>query len=166
MAVYVVDSNFFIQAFQSSYPMDVAKSFWSKVIQLANKGHIISIDKVEEELSKKEDQLLQWCQSNLPNDFFHSTEGSLASYAHLVAWADSSRAQYLPAAINEFLDADKADAFLIAFVMSDSAQRTLVTQEKSAPGSKRSIKIPEPCNAFNVRYVNMIEMFRELNESF
>lgn len=166
MAVYVVDSNFFIQAFQSSYPMDVAKSFWSKVIQLANEGHIISIDKVEEELSKKEDHLLQWCQSNLPNDFFHSTEDCLASYAQLASWADSSRAQYHPAAINDFLDAEKADAFLIAFVMSDSAQRTLVTQEKSAPGSKRSIKIPEACNAFYVRYVNMIEMFRELDESF
>jgi hypothetical protein len=42
MGIYVVDSNFFIQAHRVSYPLDVAFSFWNKVKQLAEEGKIIT----------------------------------------------------------------------------------------------------------------------------
>jgi len=64
MSVYVVDSNFFIQAHRASYPLDVATSFWNKVIQLAEEGKIVSIDKVKNEIFKNEDDLKQWCEIN------------------------------------------------------------------------------------------------------
>jgi hypothetical protein len=70
MSVYVVDSNFFIEAHRASYPLDVALSFWAKVRQLANEGKIISIDKVKKELYDKNDALEAWCKANLPDDFF------------------------------------------------------------------------------------------------
>ncbi len=47
MSVYVVDSNFFIQAHRATYPLDIAFSFWKKVKQLAEEGKIISIDKIK-----------------------------------------------------------------------------------------------------------------------
>lgn len=31
MVVYVVDSNFFIEAHRANYPLDVAFSFWYKI---------------------------------------------------------------------------------------------------------------------------------------
>lgn len=43
---------------------------------------------------------------------------------------------------------------------------TIVTYEKSQPERKNRIKIPEVCIHFNVRYIDTIQMFRELNESF
>jgi hypothetical protein len=55
MSVYIVDSNFFIQAHRTSYPFDIATSFWSKIISLAETGRIISIDKVKNEIFKNED---------------------------------------------------------------------------------------------------------------
>lgn len=70
MSVYVVDSNFFIQAHRANYPLDVALSFWAKVRQLAHEGKIISIDKVKDELYNKNDELEAWCKANLPDDFF------------------------------------------------------------------------------------------------
>ena len=45
--IYVVDSNFFIEAHRATYPLDVAHSFWNKVKQLADDGKIVSIDKVK-----------------------------------------------------------------------------------------------------------------------
>ena len=57
MEVYVLDSNFFIQAHRVSYPLDIAFSFWNKVKQLADEGRIISIDKVKNELYDKNDAL-------------------------------------------------------------------------------------------------------------
>ncbi len=57
MDVYVVDSNFFIDAHRTTYPLDIAFSFWSKVKLLADAGRIISIDKVRNELYDKNDAL-------------------------------------------------------------------------------------------------------------
>jgi hypothetical protein len=31
MAIFVVDSNFFIQAHRFTYPLDVAMGFWDKI---------------------------------------------------------------------------------------------------------------------------------------
>ncbi|MDZ7898344.1 MAG: DUF4411 family protein [Arcicella sp.] len=69
MAIFIIDSNFFIEAHRKSYPLDVAFSFWNKVKQLADEGKIISIDKVKNELYDKNDALEEWCRANLPEDF-------------------------------------------------------------------------------------------------
>ncbi len=69
-------------------------------------------------------------------------------------------------AINEFLDADEADAFLVAYSLADVNNRCIVTYEVSDVNRKNKVKIPEPCNAFNVRFLNTTEMLRELGETF
>lgn len=166
MGVYVIDSNFFIQAHRDTYPLDVAFSFWNKVKQLANEGKIISIDKVKDEIYDKNDALEAWCTENLPEDFFKDTSGIMNEYIQVTEWAVSRTSHYLPAAINEFLAYDEADAFIIAFVLADKFNRTLVTQEVSEPNRKSKIKIPEPCNALGIRYIKVMEMFRELGVTF
>lgn len=166
MGVYIVDSNFFIQAHRETYPLDVAFSFWNKVKQIASEGKIISIDKVRDELFDKNDALELWCKENLPDNFFKDTSEILSEYQKVTTWAFSRNSHYSQNAINEFLSADEADAFLVAYALNDSASRTIVTQEVSRPEMKSKIKIPEPCNALNVRYIKAIEMFRELKETF
>ena len=73
MAIYIVDSNFFIQAHRATYPLDIAKGFWSKVKHLADSGIIVSIDKVKKELYNKNDDLEKGCKANLPDNFFKDT---------------------------------------------------------------------------------------------
>ncbi len=102
MSLYIVDSNFFIQAHRAYYPLDVIQSFWVKVKQLAEEGKIKSIDKVKNEIysnASHEDELKDWCD------------------------------------------------------------------EKSEPNRKSRIKIPEVCNQFGVRYINTVDLLRELNEN-
>ena len=166
MSVYVVDSNFFIQAHRANYPLDVALSFWAKVHQLAHEGKIISIDKVKDELYNKNDELEAWCKANLPDDFFKDSSEVMHSYGQVISWAVSKINHFMPKAINEFLDADEADAFLVAFTLSDNTNRIVVTHEISQPNRKNKIKIPEACIDLNVRYVNTIDMLRQLGESF
>ena len=165
MSVYVIDSNFFIQAHRVYYPLDVAHSFWKKVRQLALEGKIISIDKVKDEIFDHNDELEEWCIENLPDDFFKDTSSTMAEYSRVTAWAVSRNDHFLPQALNEFLDADEADAFIIAFVLNN-VDLILVTQETSEPFRKNKIKIPDACKALNVRYLNVMEMFRHLNETF
>lgn len=166
MEVYVLDNNFFIQAHRVSYPLDIAFSFWNKVRQLAEQAKIISIDKVKKELYDKNDALETWCKSNLPEDFFKDTSHIVVEYGRVSSWAISRSNHYLPNALNEFLDADEADAFLVAFALSDPNNIIIVTQEISEPARQNKIKIPDACIALDVRFVNTIDMFRKLGESF
>lgn len=166
MGIYVVDSNFFIQAHRVSYPLDVAFSFWNKVKQLAEEGKIISIDKVKNEIYDKNDALEEWCKANLPEDFFKESSEVMATYGQVAAWAISRSSHYLPNALNEFLDADEADAFIVAYALADPNNRIVVTQEISEPNRKNKIKIPEACIALNVQFVNTMDMFRQLRETF
>ncbi len=166
MEVYVLDSNFFIQAHRLHYPLDVAYGFWNKVKQLAEKGKITSIDKVKYELYDKNDELETWCVDNLPEDFFKDTSHVIAEYGQVSAWAISKSNHYLQNALNEFLDANEADAFLVAYALADLNNRIIVTQEISHPARQNKVKIPDACNALSVRYANTIDMFRRLGETF
>lgn len=164
MSVYILDSNFFIQAHRVYYPLDVVASFWNIVRDLAEQGVIISIDKVKNELYKNEDDLKAWCESNLPTSFFKESSGVYPSYSDIVGWAVSRSDHYLQKAIDEFLDADEADAWLASYALANNG--TIVTHEVSNPAQKNKIKIPEACNQFGVPFINTIEMFRQLGIKF
>lgn len=166
MSVYVVDSNFFIQAHRATYPLDVATGFWNKIKELAESGSLISIDKVKNEIFDKNDDLEDWCSENLPSDFFKDSSICVEQYGLVSAWAISKGNHYQQQAINEFLEADEADAFLVSYALQDLSNRILITQEVSQPQRKNRIKIPEPCNHFGVTYMNVIGMFRELGVTF
>ncbi len=83
MGLYVIDSNFFIQAHRESYPLDIAFSFWNKVKHLADEGKITSIDKVKNEIYDKNDALEAWCKANLPQDFFKYYQSSFTKFVRL-----------------------------------------------------------------------------------
>lgn len=166
MAIYVVDSNFFIEAHRTTYPLDIAKGFWGKVKQLAEAGTIVSIDKVKNELYDKNDDLEVWCKNNLPNSFFKNSSEVLKEYIQVTEWAMSKSNHYLANAINEFMNANEADAFLIAYILADKSTRILCTQEIRAPQKKNIIKMPDCCDDLQVKYTNTVSMFRQLGETF
>lgn len=142
MPLYVLDSNIFIQAHRVSYPLDIVTSFWNTLKRLAEEEKIISIDKVRDEIYNNEDALKEWIDTNLPERFFRTTEDQaiLDEYRLMVPWAESKSDHYQRGAINEFLDFNNADTWLIAYCKSTGA--TLVTQEVSNPRQKNRVPIP------------------------
>jgi hypothetical protein len=166
MAVYLVDSNFFIQAHRATYPLDVVPGFWTVVKRLADNGDIISIDKVKKEILSQNDALTNWCKANLSDTFYHDTSTVMDEYRIVSNWAISKSSHYVSNAINEFLTADEADAFLIAYALADVSNRIIITHEISQPNGKKKIKIPEPCDELGVRYLNTIDMFRKIAVTF
>lgn len=163
MKKYVLDSNIFIQSHRSHYPFDVFPGFWKKLVELANRDIIISIDKVKNELYHNEDALTKWCKESLPDTFFKDTTECLKEYADLANWAGSNQ-QYTQQAKDEFLQTELADSWLAAFAMKNNY--ILVTHEVSQPQIRNRIKIPEVCHHFEVQYIPLIKMFRELRETF
>lgn len=161
---FVLDSNFFIQAHRFHYPMDIVPGFWTKVKELAHNGLIISIDKVQDELSLNKDDLSLLCPDNLPADFFKDTTSVVATYGDVSNWAYSKAHHYNAGALNEFLSATEADAWLVAFAKANG--NSIVTHEVSQPDGKKKVKIPDACAPFNITCVNTIEMFRHLGVQF
>ena len=163
--VYVVDTNFFIQAHRVSYPLDVVPSFWQKVTELAIHGKIISIDKVKKEIYNNDDELKEWCETHLSPEFWKDSSENSLEYGKIATWGASQANHYTQKAIQEFLDAEKADAFLIAFTLADLSHKKIITYEKSS-NKKDKIKIPDVCDIFRIEYTDPIKMFRELGETF
>ncbi|ACF14028.1 PIN domain protein [Chloroherpeton thalassium ATCC 35110] len=165
MALFILDSNVFIQAWRLTYPIDVVPNFWKKLRALAQSGHIISIDKVKDELYKNSDGLKTWCMENLPPEFFKDTTEVIEAYIKVSGWISEKQNHYKQAAIDEFLRHDEADAFLVAYTLADRENRKIVTYEVSSQGRKK-VKISDCAGDLGVDYMNTIEMFRALKETF
>ncbi|MBS1615871.1 MAG: DUF4411 family protein [Bacteroidetes bacterium] len=160
MPPFLLDANFFITAHRFWYPFDVVPSFWARVSELAHAGKIISIDKVGTEIREGNDALKDWVNAQLPAGFFTESAIAIDEYTRVATWAVGRGAHYSSAAIAEFLDADEADAWLVAMAMRK--RLPITTYEVSNPGMKRRIAIPEPCNHFGVSFLDTMAMFRSL----
>jgi len=162
MPKYVLDTNIFIESYLRNYPIDIFPSYWKLLKELADDDVIISIDKVQDELNHYEDEISVWVEENIPDSFFKTTNTNevTSEYGKVVSWAQSRNDHFREAAINEFLEFDKADAWLVAYCMLK--ENTLVTLEVSDPRSKKKIHIPDVCIAHDVKHCNLVEMFRAL----
>jgi hypothetical protein len=162
MPPYLLDANFFIEAHRKSYPLDVFPSYWEEIHKMAELEQICSIDKVKAELYRNDDALKTWCLTNLTADFFKDSDDAIGEYRQVVGWAYSKRGNpYSQSALDLFMQADEADAFLVAFAQKH--QLTLVTSEVSAPNSRKNIKIPDACRPFGIPHISPIQMLRDLN---
>jgi hypothetical protein len=72
-------------------------------------------------------------------------------------WARSNPL-YNQQALNTF--ANVADAYLVA--TAAAKQMTLVTYEASSPLSRKRVKIPDVCNALDVRYCDLNTVLKEM----
>lgn len=153
--IYLLDTNIFITA-KNELPIDVYPSFWQELSQLASNGIFKSIKKVEDEIRKGKDELVDWIDNNLPNDFFITESAeTLVALSAVSQWATMNNV-YTQAAKNEF--ASVADSWLIAEALSLSV--TVITHETPDPSCKKRVKIPDVCNAVGVKFCNLNTAFR------
>jgi hypothetical protein len=158
-SVYVLDANVFIEAARRYYAFDLGTKFWDILLHHANEGTIESIDRVlKQDLDKGKDELKDWANSQF-NHAFRSTdeEDVTESYGKVMTWVQG-QSQYIDAAKAEF--AKEPDGWLVAYALARG--RIVVTQEVLAPDAKNRVKIPNVCEAFQIRYVDTFKMLREL----
>ncbi len=154
---YLLDANVFIEAANRYYATDICPGFWAWIEREAVAGSVLSIQRVRDELV--DDTLASWAAKQPPS-FFAGVDASILPHlATLASWVPQQR--YRVAAIEEFLDS--ADYYLIASAMAGG--HVIVTHEKPSDGQKR-VKIPEPCIAHGVEYINTFTMLRRLGARF
>jgi len=161
---YLIDANIFITASRTYYDFDFGDGFWDFLVEQGEKKIIASIDKVLNELKKGDDKLKEWATKDFSKYFINTiTDNVLKQYAIVMQWADKQRNQYSQNAIDEFMEENNADAWLIALALTDKDKYAIVTFEKENNQIKRKIPIPNVCNAFKIKYCDLFQMLKKLN---
>ncbi|MCY4186896.1 MAG: DUF4411 family protein [Bryobacterales bacterium] len=162
---YLVDSDVFITAKNLYYRFDICPGFWKSLLHHHRAGRIYSIDRVHSELflARKTEDLVQWVRSEVPDGFFLPVDTADVSdaYTGIMMWVQR-QTRFFDYAKAKF--ARSADGWLVAYALGHGA--IVVTNEQSAPQSKREVKLPDVCDQFGVRHDNAFAMLRALSIQF
>lgn len=151
---YLLDANVFIQAKNLHYGFDFCPAFWEWLLAQNQKGIVISIDKIQDELTAGEDELSEWVK-NLSDGFFLPLDEKMAKALPKVSkWVIGSQ-RYRESAINTFFQV--ADYYLVAFALAH--QHVVVTHE-IATNAEKTVKIPDACIGVQVKFMTPFEMLR------
>jgi hypothetical protein len=140
---YLFDSDVLINSARLHYHPNYCQAFWDWVTAGYRAGIFYSIDKVKDELlDGDEDPLHAWANAPALTGFFQPSNQALPLWGKLTKFATDPVRAYKESAKSKFLNADKADAWLIAHA-AHQKDFTIITNETSAPDSKREIKLPD-----------------------
>ncbi len=158
---YILDANIFIEAKRRYYAFDLCPGFWKSLLYHNSKGNLVSIDRVKKELLEGKDNLATW--SKQAAGLFASTESKLVTtaYRDIIQWVQSQE-RFFDAAKSRF--ADDPDAWVIAYAKANNV--VVATEEKSAPKSRKEVKIPDVCKHFNIKSTDTFDMLRKLEVMF
>jgi len=160
---YLLDANVFMEAKRRYYAFDICPGYWDCLVWHQQKGRVESLDRVKQELKRGGDDLWEWAESVMPQACFASSDDPsvTAKFAQILSWVQGE-AQFFPEAKAKF--AADTDGWLIAYAKAKSL--VLVTHEVLSPDARRTVPIPNVCEAFGVPYVDTFDMLRELETRF
>ena len=159
---YVLDANVFMEAAARYYALDLAPRFWESLVEHARTGRVMSIDRVQRELTRGKDELAQWANADFSSAFMSTDSPEVIDgYGELMRWVQSQN-QFSDAAKADF--ASGADGWLVAYARANGC--VVVTQEVLNPDVKRKVPIPNVCRAFNVPWIDTFTMLRNLGVRF
>lgn len=153
---YLLDTNVFIEARNRYYGFDVCPGFWEWLDIATGDGRVTSLDGVRDELTDPE--LDAWADAR-DGLFRRIGAGEVDGLRRVSGWAVG--ANYERAAVNTFLSG--ADYYLVGTALVHG--HTVVTHEIPAR-SRKHIKIPDACVAFDIKFMNTFTMLRSEGVEF
>lgn len=156
---YYLDANVFIEANRRYYGLDFCPAFWDWLLAQHAAGKVFSVQAVARELARGDDELKAWTEKRGARFFIPPQAHVGPRLEQVQSWASSQN--YAQSAIAEFLES--ADHYLISQALADD--RILVTHEIPS-NSKNRVKIPNVCEAFNIRYWSLFKVLRHEKAKF
>jgi hypothetical protein len=146
---YSVDTSAIIEGWIRDFPPDVAPHAWMQIEESIDDGVLVASEEVLIELEKKHDKVYKWaCQRK---HMFVPTDEKIQEAAKSILRNHK-----------KLIDARKnrsgADPFVIALAVVK--RLTVVTAENPSVNPEKP-KIPNVCEALGIRWLNMVELFRE-----
>jgi len=152
---YLIDANTLIQAKNEYYGFDLCPGFWAWLEQQNAAGEVFSIDRIQQELERGNDELATWATAH-GNGFFQPVDDQTnQAMAAVATWVQNGN--FSDNAKREFFSG--ADPFLIAHAMAHG--QTVATHEVHKEGERRKVKIPTVCRGLNVPCVRTFDMLRQ-----
>ena len=161
---YCLDASAFIEAKDRYYALDFCPAFWGWIDREKEAGNILCVKSIYDEITRPNDELATWIKERRQHNWLCAidTESVQQAGRTVVAHVEGKRGNpYSDAGVARFMAG--ADPWLIAYCLANG--HTLVTHEVPAPQSKQ-VKIPDVCNALNVRWVNTFDALRQLRAQF
>ena len=156
--MYILDADVFIEAASTYYAFDIAPKFWEILINLADDNQITSIDFVQTELLRGNDELATWIEEEFDSAFASTDDTDVSvHYAEIMNWVNDED-QYFDYAKADF--ARGADGWIIAYAMAKNLD--VVTLERLNPVIKRKVPIPNVCQNFGISFMDTFSMLRNL----
>jgi hypothetical protein len=157
---YIVDADVLISAKNHHYKFSFCDGFWQWLLKCHNHDLVFSIKKVKAQISagKSDDELELWGNDNLKPSFYledSRDKAVIREYSRLVNLV-KVQPSYKPQAINKFMEAKNAYAWLIAVAKHHNA--TVITGEVSAPESKANIKLPDAAKLLDVPTMSIYKL--------
>ena len=164
--LFLLDTNVLIEAKNLYYPLDRIPQFWAWIVWHAELGQIKIPTQVivEIERGREDDDLLIWVKSNRKQLEFSEDIDEIDWLRMLTIGYGFS-----PTEVEEEALVDKrADPYLVALALSNTAERCIVTLESSKALPRNlplpsNRKIPTVCDLLNIRHINTFELIRELD---
>ena len=160
---FLVDANVFIQAKNRYYAFAICPGFWNSLLSHFESGHLFTIDFIKQELLRGRDDLADWVNSEVPDEFFKVSqeEAVIEIYEQIILWINRNP-QFYESAKADF--AASADGWLLAF--AQAKDMIVVTQEQLSPGAKNRVPIPNVCEQFGIQYKDTFFMLKALKVEF
>ncbi len=158
---YALDANVLISAYRDHYPPDLFPGVWDSIAHHITAGRLLIIDRIRAEIIGPSG-LVQWLDHACSGSYVSTvSQPVVATYGEMADWVHQT-AQFSAAASEEF--ARDGDGWLAAYASVTGA--ILVTNEVFRPDARRRVPLPNLCRQFNVSYLNMLGMLRNLDMQF
>ena len=136
------------------YPSDVFPTLWDKLDAVVAAGEIISSEEVYVETAKKADEL---------HDRIKDRKQMLVPLTPEIQQLASDLLIDYPRLVDTLRGRSQADPFVIATAIETNA---VVVTGEIRTGNLNKPRIPDVCNAKGIRWINFLQMIRELGLSF
>lgn len=156
MVDYWLDSNVFIEGVKGPYGFDLAPQFWT-VLEEMSDGCLLACPRiVYEELQDVQDDLASWAKKRRKTGMFIDPDARVQQeFQRVCIYVIKHYPDNQPR--RRFLD--KADPWIIAHAIAKGG--AVVTHEQRNPKMSSKVKIPNVCEHFGVRCIDIYQMLRD-----
>jgi len=136
------------------YPQDIFPTLWAELEKKVRSGNVIAPKEVFNEITKRDDELSKWAKKH--KGMFKDLN---AEQLKMVQKILAKR----PDLVDIGKETPDADPFVVALAMTGGDY--VVTSEKPRNPGGRS-KIPDVCEDFGIRWMPLIEFFKDMGWKF
>ena len=153
---YCLDTSVFIESWRQYYAPDVFPTLWRRLSEGLQAGILVSSDVVLQELSRKDDDIYQWCRQ-FPESFIEASESIQLGQQHIVSQFTRMVAE------GKMIGSSYADPWVVATGIEVGC--SIVSFER-LPASEQKPKIPYVCKELGVQHKTLLEVMQAEGWSF